>query len=71
MYADFHQGLSQQEIDKLYQMFANLYGIASYNFAIRDIVLEEADEFFGGVRTAEEAAAITQNRVQTYLDEQS
>ncbi len=71
LYADFHQGLSQQEIDKLYQMFANLYGIASYNFAIRDIVLEEADEFFGGVRTAEEAAAITQNRVQTYLDEQS
>lgn len=37
---------------------------------VSDIIAEEADAFYNGVRSAEEAAAIIQNRVQTYLDEQ-
>lgn len=38
---------------------------------IVDIVQEEAEEFFSGVRDAEKTAEIIQNRVQLYLSEQS
>lgn len=37
---------------------------------IRIMMMEEARSFFEGQKTAEEAAAIIQNRVQLYLDEQ-
>lgn len=36
---------------------------------LRGIILEEALVFFGGGRSAEETAAVIQNRVQLYLDE--
>ncbi len=36
---------------------------------IRDIVLEEAEYFFGGQKTKEEVASVIQNRVHLYLQE--
>ena len=36
---------------------------------IRDIVLEEAEYFFGGQKTKEEVASVIQNRVYLYLQE--
>ena len=36
---------------------------------IREIISEEADAYFKGVKTAEEVAGIIQGRVQLYLDE--
>lgn len=38
--------------------------------AIESIVLDEADLFFSGSYTAEQAAERIDNRVQLYLDEQ-
>ena len=34
-----------------------------------NIVLEEANAFFAGTRSAKDAAAILQNRAQTYISE--
>ena len=41
-----------------------------YDSTIAAILWEKADYFYNGVRTAEEAAALIQSRVQTYLAEQ-
>lgn len=38
--------------------------------AVEDIVLEELDSYFSGDKDAETVAALIQNRVQLYLDEQ-
>jgi multiple sugar transport system substrate-binding protein len=41
------------------------------HWIIMDIILEDSYAFFNGARSAEDTARIIQNRVQTYLNEQS
>lgn len=45
-------------------------GLYRFDAAVASILLEEAAPFFAGDRTAEDAAKIMQDRVQTYLAEQ-
>ncbi len=63
------KAVTQAQVD---QVMAVLYAADTiYNFDVplQNIIFEEADYFYNGVRTAKEAAAIMQNRVQTYLNE--
>ena len=59
----------QAEDFKAYVNNASLCG--DYDTDIMDIVTEEAGAFFAGDKTAEEAAKLIQNRVTTYLGENS
>ena len=59
----------QAEDFKAYVNSASLCG--DYDTDIMDIVTEEAGAFFAGDKTAEEAAKLIQNRVTTYLGENS
>ena len=55
------------QVTALIEAASQLY---QYDGAVAEILWEEADYFYNGARTAAEAAALMQNRVQTYLDEQ-
>ncbi len=59
------------DIDHMNAVIASADGIMSYNASIRDIITEEAETFFSGAKTAEEAAQIIQSRVRLYLEEHS
>ncbi len=66
----WQQGLTQEQIDQVMALISSSTILSSYDGTISSVVREEASAFYSGARTAEEAAAIMQNRVQTYLDEQ-
>lgn len=59
------------DIDRVNAVIASADGIMSYNSSISDIIREEAETFFNGSKTAEEAAQLIQSRVKLYLEEQS
>ena len=69
--AYFSRGLTQQECDDFMALILATDTLFRYDGAVYGIVAEEANYFYNGVRSAEEAAQLIQNRVQTYLDEQS
>lgn len=54
----------------LLALFKSIDVLYQYDSTIAAILWEEADYFYNGVRTAEEAAALIQSCVQTYLAEQ-
>ncbi len=66
----FKQGITQAQADQITALVLSVDTLYQYNRNIADILYEEADAFYNGVRTAAEAAAIMQDRVQTYLEEQ-
>ncbi len=66
----FRQGLTQEQADQIVALVKSTDVLYQYDGTLTNILFEEAEYFYNGVRTAEEAAAIMQNRVQTYLDEQ-
>ncbi len=68
--AYFKQALTQAQADQITALVQSVTALYQYDKSIANIVFEEAAYFYNGVRTAAEAAAIMQNRVQTYLDEQ-
>ncbi len=65
----FQQGITEDDIQALTQMLEGLDTVMRYDASVFNIVFEELDGYYNGIRTAEEAAQIIQNRVQTYLDE--
>ena len=68
--ADWQRGLTQEETDQITALVEATCQLYQYDGAVAEILWEEADYFYNGARTATEAAALMQNRVQTYLDEQ-
>ncbi len=64
------RGLTQEETDKIVALAEETTVVLRSDSVVADILAEEAAAFYNGVRTAEEAAALIQNRVQTYLAEQ-
>ena len=67
---DWQRGLTQEETDQITALVEATCQLYQYDGAVAEILWEEADYFYNGARTAAEAAALMQNRVQTYLDEQ-
>lgn len=66
--------LKEEETDMI-RSIVNRIGKCTYNDSvtkeISNIVIEEAETFFSGDKTAEEAAQVMQNRVKIYVSENS
>lgn len=64
--------LEPEEVDKLLELINSTTFLSQYvNSDIYNIVLEEADAYFAGQNTLDEAVALIQNRVSLYLAEKS
>lgn len=64
------RGLTSAETEKITNLIQRTNVLYEYDDTIVDIIIEEAAYYYSGVRNAEDAAEIIQNRVQTYLAEQ-
>ena len=64
------RAITAEEAQQLVDLIEATGTLFRYDAAVLDIIGEESSAFFAGQTTAEAAAAIMQNRVQTYLDEQ-
>jgi multiple sugar transport system substrate-binding protein len=53
----------------MFDVFESFDGIERRVPAIENIIAEETAAYFAGNKTAEETAAIIQNRATTYLEE--
>lgn len=62
---------ARQQADKLLEYIAGVKTISYRENAIFDIINEESPALFNGKKTAEETAKVIQNRVSTYLAENS
>lgn len=63
--------LSQDDVRKIYDYVLSIKTLNNGNYEVENIIKEEASAFFSGQKTAEEAAELIQNRVTTYLNENS
>ena len=61
--------MTQEEADELRQLVDNATLVYKPYDTVKSIIREEAKYFFDGVRSAEETAAIIQDRVKLYLEE--
>lgn len=68
--AYWQQGAQPEDCQKLLAAIEGTTALFQYDENVADILAEEAAAFYNGQRSAQDAAAIIQNRVQTYLDEQ-
>lgn len=66
----FNRSITQEEIDAFLALIGATDTLLRSDYSAYSIVTEEAQAYYDGMRTAAEATAIMQNRVQTYLDEQ-
>lgn len=66
----YQEGVPQAEVDQLYEAITGIRALFAFDDTVFTVVAEEADAYYNGMRSAEEAAAIIQDRIQTYLDEQ-
>jgi ABC-type glycerol-3-phosphate transport system substrate-binding protein len=62
--------LTQEQAQTVRDLVYNATNLRHFDSAAIPIVLEEADAFFSGDKSAEETARIIQNRVEIYLGEQ-
>jgi len=61
----------KKDIAHMDEVIASADGLMDYDQKVIDIILEEAASYFGGSKSAQEAAKLIQTRVQLYLDEKS
>ena len=62
---------TEEEINELRQMIANVHLEGGRSQTIINIVTEEAGAYFAGQKSAEEVAEIIQSRVEVYVSENS
>lgn len=63
--------LSQEDVKKFYDYVVSVDTLVGYDDEVIEIVSEEVSAFFAGKKTAEEVSEIIQNRVTTYVNENS
>ena len=63
--------LSQDEVQKIYDYVLSIKTLNPRNEVVEKIINEEAAAFFCGQKTLEEVVELIQNRVTTYLNENS
>ena len=64
--------MTQEEADEYMDIIANTTAtVANADEQLMAIISEEAEAFFNGQRTAEDAAAMIQSRASIYVSEQS
>lgn len=66
----YHYVPLPEEIDKVRELISLARPAPGYHEVVMDIILEEAAGYFAGDRDAKDAAALIQNRVQLYMNEQ-
>lgn len=62
--------MTQEQADKLLDLINSTTRIVNSNDSIVQIVIEEAQAFFAGQKSAEEVARLTQSKVNLYVNEQ-
>lgn len=67
---DVETTFTEEDLAALYELMEGIRTIPRCPAAIREIICEEAESYFDGDRSVEEACELIQNRVQLYLDEQ-
>ncbi len=60
---------TQEEVEEICQFIYGVNRTAYYNEEIRNIIIEDAEAFFSGQRSAQEVAGIIQSRAQVYVNE--
>lgn len=60
---------TDKDIEKMRELITSVTMISNNGTAIPNIINEEVPAFYEGDKSAEEVAAIIQNRVETYLNE--
>jgi len=63
--------VTQADVDAYYALLDSISALYGQDTEITDIVNEEAQAYYQGAKTAEEVAAIIQNRVGTFVSEVS
>lgn len=61
---------TEEQVNKIAKIATTINQLSSNNTVIKDIVLEEAESYFDGSKSAEKVAEVIQNRVSTYMNEQ-
>lgn len=61
----------RNRVEKVAEVALSVDKLSSNNTVITDIVLEEAQSYFAGDKSAQDVAGVIQNRVTTYISEQS
>ena len=62
--------MSEEEAQALRELIASVKYSYSYDKTIMEMITEECSSFFAGEKTAQETAALIQNRVSIYVNEQ-
>ena len=62
--------MTQEQADKLMQVINTTERSVEFNDSIYDIVLEQAEAFFQGQKSAEEVARLIQSKANIYVNEQ-
>lgn len=65
----WNRPITQAEVDKVLQAIDTAGALAQYDTNLMKIIEEEIAPFFEGTKSAEETAAVIQNRASTYLSE--
>lgn len=66
----YHYVPLPEEIDKVRELISLARPAPGYREVVMNIILEEASGYFAGDRDAKDVAALIQNRVQLYMNEQ-
>lgn len=61
---------TQEDIDKIMELIGSIDKILSIDRELMEIISEEAQAYFNGQKSAKDTAAIIQQRVSTYVNEQ-
>ncbi len=61
--------LNEEQVKEIEDYVMNITSAGFENSDIQNIIVEEADAFFSGQKSAADVAGIIQNRVQIYVDE--
>ena len=65
----WNRPITQEEVDRVLALIDSTTTLYQWDSSLMDIILEEVEAFFAGTKTAQETAAIIQNRAQTYISE--
>jgi hypothetical protein len=66
---DIYASRNNAYVETFYDLISRANHVRVYDGALNEIVLEEAEAFFAGQKSAQEVAEIIQNRVQVYVNE--
>lgn len=60
---------TQEEVDAICEFIYTVNRTAYYNEDIRNIIVEEAEAFFSGQKSAQDVADVIQSRAQVFVNE--